>query len=115
MQILTPLFLLGLLGALAWYIASGLKARELGVAAARRLCQEEGLQFLDDSVAANGVRLTRRDDGRLSLQRSFGFEFSDNGNNRLPGLVSLVGDTVTLLRLAPHGGAAQIEPPPSTF
>lgn len=99
---LTPLVFLALLAALGWYVIDGLKARELGVVAARQACQREGLQFLDDSVATQAVRLARRDDGRLTVQRSFSFEFSDNGDNRLPGSVTVLGDAVSMLYLSPY-------------
>lgn len=108
---LTPLLFLALLAALGWYVMDGLKAREVGVRAARQACQREGLQFLDDSVATSAVRLARKDDGRMSFQRSFSFEFSDNGNNRLAGNVTVLGDAVSMLYLAPYASDAQAARP----
>lgn len=89
-------------GCLAWF---GLKAREAAVEATRAACNAEGLQFLDDTVAIESVWPTRDDDGQLRLRRVYGFEFSDTGNNRRRGAVTMVGSRVLTLYLA-----AQQEP-----
>ena len=89
----TLLLLIGL-GFVAMFFASSLKAREIGVAAARRACDQDGLLFLDDSVALQRTRLLRNTAGQLCLARRYAFEYSDTGNNRLPGFVSLQGHKV---------------------
>ncbi|WP_371929836.1 DUF3301 domain-containing protein [Uliginosibacterium sp. 31-16] len=105
MESLLALILLALL---AWYWQDGLKAREVGVAAAREACAAEGLQFLDDTVAQSGLRLLRGEDGRMRLQRSFAFEYSFSGDDRQPGYVTLLGHEVTML----HTSARPPEEPP---
>lgn len=100
MDILELLSLL-LLGGLAWFWLDGLKAREIGIAAARAACEEEGLQFLDETVAGRSLQLARDDDGRLRLRRLFAFEYSDDGDNRRPGSVTMLGHSVELLHLRP--------------
>lgn len=99
-----PLFLLILLAGVALYLIDSLRAREIAVATAREACAEEGLQFLDDSVVRRRLRLVRDSHGRLGLERTFTFEYSDNGNNRLPGWVVVAGmqatQTHTALRAA---------------
>lgn len=94
---LLPLVLLIALAALAFYFMDGMTTREIGVTAARELCRRDGFQFLDDSVVLDATRLVRNDDGRLTLQRTYAFEYSDNGNNRIPGSVTLVGHRITVL------------------
>ncbi|WP_026259209.1 DUF3301 domain-containing protein [Uliginosibacterium gangwonense] len=103
MNVIEPVvFLLGI-AALVWYIADSLKAREYGVSAARNLCRKEGLQFLDDTVAQSGLRLVRNpDSGRLNIQRSFAFEYSDTGDNRRHGTITLLGQEVTLIYIGPR-------------
>ena len=76
--------------------------REIGVKAAQRACADEGLQFLDDTVAIRSLRLVRDDDGRLRLRRIYGFEYSDTGDNRRPGTVTLLGQRVELLHVRPQ-------------
>ena len=96
---LIPLLLLGMF---AWYWLDSLKAREIAVAAAAAACAQEGVQFLDDTVAQDGLRLVRGADGRLRLQRSFAFEYSRSGDDRHPGYVTLLGHEVILLDIVPR-------------
>jgi len=99
---LDELLLLLLAGLGGWYWFDTLKARENGVAAARQACAEEGLLLLDDTVAGRSTRLARDDDGRLRLRRVFAFEYSDTGDNRRAGSVSLLGHEVEFLHLRPQ-------------
>ena len=91
-----------ILGGGVWFWLDSLKAREIGIQAARRACAEEGLQFLDEAVVGHSLRLARDDDGVLRLRRVFAFEYSDNGDNRRPGSVTLLGQQVELLHVRPH-------------
>jgi hypothetical protein len=87
------------LGALALLWHDSLKAREAGVREARSACADEELQLLDDTVAIRSLRFARDDIGRLRLQRVYGFEYSDTGDNRREGSVTLLGQDVVLVRL----------------
>lgn len=91
---LFELISLVLLGALAWLWLDSLKAREVGVATGRTACAAEGLQFLDDSVAIESIWPARDDEGQLKLRRVYSFEYSDTGNNRCKGSVTLIGQRV---------------------
>lgn len=84
-----------------WLWHDSLKAREAGVRASRSACDAHGLQFLDDTVAIDSIWPARDDFGRLKLRRVYGFEYSDTGNNRCRGAVTLVGDAVVTLHLGP--------------
>ena len=99
---LLELLVLALLGAAVWLWLDSLKAREIGVTAAQAACADEGLQFLDDTVAIRSLRLIRDDDGRLRLRRVYGFEYSDTGDNRRSGTVTLLGQRVELLHVRPQ-------------
>jgi hypothetical protein len=96
-----PLELIGilLLAAVAWLWLDSLKAREAAVGAARAACASEGLLLLDDTVAIAALRPARDDEGRLRLQRTYDFEYSDTGNNRLRGSVVLLGHRVVVLNV----------------
>ena len=96
MPILELLSLL-ILVAIGWFFLDGFAARDAGVTAARKACRIEGLQFLDDTVALNGLRLLRNDDGDLRIQRTYAFEYSETGDNRCPGSVTLLGHEVVML------------------
>jgi hypothetical protein len=95
MEIVGILFL----AAVAWLWLDSLKVREAAVRAAKEICAAEGLLFLDDTVAIAGIRLARGEDGRLRLQRTYDFEFSDTGNNRLNGSVVMLGHRLMLLNV----------------
>jgi hypothetical protein len=83
-----------LLAATLWLWLDSLKARDAGMQAARAACAAERCLFLDDTVAIESLWPARDDEGRLRLRRVYGFEYSDNGNNRRPGSVTLIGATV---------------------
>lgn len=88
----------------AWIWFESLARRETAIDAARRACAAEGVQLLDETVALASMRPRRAESGALRLQRVYRFEFSDNGNNRLSGSVTLIGATVHALYLEPHRG-----------
>lgn len=85
-----------------WFWLDSLKTREIGIAAARRACQDEGLQLLDETVVGQSVRLARDDDGVLRLRRIYAFEYSDTGNDRRSGSVTLLGHEIEFLYVRPH-------------
>ena len=93
------IILLAVLGALAWYWYAGMQVREQAIAVGRRTCREAGLQFLDDSVALGRIRFARNSSGQLALQRDYRFEFSDTGDNRLPGVIRMLGERVEWVSL----------------
>ncbi len=87
------------LGGIAWLWFDSLKAREAAIRAAREVCAAEGLQLLDYTVAISGLRPARDERGSLTLQRTYDFEFSDTGNNRLKGSVVMQGHRVVVLNV----------------
>jgi hypothetical protein len=90
---------LALLAILGWLWLDGLKARDAAIAAARKACLADGLQLLDDTVSITGLKPARDDDGRLLLQRDYTFEYSDTGDNRRRGGVTLLGHEVMLVNV----------------
>lgn len=81
-----PLLVCGALVA-AWYHA--LRLRERAVAHARELCQQHGLQLLDDSVGLRRLRLHRARGG-WRVVREYHFEISAGGNDRRGASITLV-------------------------
>lgn len=77
--------------AVAFWNASR-SAAERAAALGRDACRRAGVQLLDHSVHADGLRLRRRADGRLGLQYSFRFYWSDDGVHRHIGRMVLLGD-----------------------
>ena len=70
--------------AYAWWNSSR-AASERAIEVGRAACRAAGVQLLDQTVHAVGLRLRRRDDGRLGLERSFRFEYSHDGMDRQRG------------------------------
>ena len=91
-----------LLGAVVWFWFDSLKARESGLAAARRACQREGLQFLDETVVGHGFKFARDDKGHLVLRRGFDFEYSLSGDDRYLGAVIIEGRDIVLVDTTQH-------------
>jgi len=77
-----------------WLWWDGLNKRELAVRAARLVSQKAGVQFLDETVSLGRIWLRRDENQRVRVQRQYVFEYSDTGDNRLPGYVYLLGDRV---------------------
>jgi hypothetical protein len=82
-----------------WLWWDGTRKRELAVQAARHVCQRAGVQLLDDTVALNGMRLRRDQQQRVQIGRDYAFEYTDTGDNRMPGRVYLLGERVLDIQL----------------
>jgi hypothetical protein len=87
------------LAAAGWFLWSSLRAREAANASIRPACRAEGYLFLDDTVALDRIRLRRDDEGRATIERVYRFDYSDTGDNRRRGYVTLLGARVTGLSL----------------
>ena len=87
------LILLMIAGAIAyaWWNAAR-AASEHAIVVGRRACRAAGVQLLDQTVHATGVRLHRGVDGRLGFERSFRFEYSSGGDDRNVGRLVLRGE-----------------------
>jgi hypothetical protein len=90
MPSLLLLMLLGTAGFL--YFSAARIAAERAAEIGRDACQAAGVQWLDQSVQATGVRLRRREDGWLGLERRFRFEYSEDGQDRHVGQIVLFGN-----------------------
>ena len=76
--------------ALAWW-SSARDAAERAEDLGREACHAAGVQWLDQTVHASGLRLRRGQDGRLGFERSFRFEYSEDGSDRHIGRLVLRG------------------------
>ena len=91
-----------LLAAGTYFWIDTLRARETALEAGREACKRYGLLLLDDTVSVTKLRFARDDEGRLHLARTYGFEFSDTGNNRRQGLIVLVGGETEDISFEPY-------------
>lgn len=104
-------FALVLLAAGTFFWIDTLRAREAALVAGRTACERYGLILLDDTVAVTRMRFARNADGRLRLARTYGFEFSDTGNNRRNGAISLMGGETEDIAFEPYETAPDAAPP----
>lgn len=100
---MSELVTIGLLAALGWFWYDSMRAREAAIAIGKEVCRRDGVQFLDETVALANLGFARDTMGHLKFRRTYRFEFSDTGNNRLKGSVVMTGTRVELLNLDPHG------------
>ncbi len=83
--------------AMAWFWLDSLHARDIAVEAGKRAAEQYGLQFLDETVASSKLWAARDENGHMRLQRTYRFEVSDTGADRLPCSVILLGKKVDKL------------------
>jgi hypothetical protein len=96
------LLLVFLLAGGAWLWLDSIKAREIGIQAAQRACAEGDVQFLDETVLWCSLKLVRDDEGRLKLRRIYEFEYSESGNDRRIGSVTMLSHEVEFLQVRPN-------------
>lgn len=85
-----------LIGGLVWAWQDYLRARERAIAVAVETCRQSGVQLLDSTVALARVRPAWTGHG-LRLKRTFVFDYSRDGADRLQGFIVFTGhrpDTV---------------------
>lgn len=85
-----------------WYHV--LRLRERAILHARRICEQHGLQLLDDSVALHRVHASWRHRA-LQVTREYRFDTSLGGHDRQAASITLLGDRVV--------GASLPSQPPS--
>ena len=84
------LILLMIAGAAAFAFWNAARAAaEQAESLGRDACNAAGVQWLDQSVHASGLRLYRRADGWLGVERTFRFDYSHDGSDRHSGRLVL--------------------------
>ncbi|HET9113207.1 MAG TPA: DUF3301 domain-containing protein [Burkholderiales bacterium] len=96
------LLLLLLLAAFVWYWFDSLHALEIARAAGKRACLDANVQFLDDTVSRNTLRLTRNATGRVVFRRTYRFEFSETGDTRREGCLVMTGSRIESIAMEPY-------------
>ncbi|MEI2430815.1 MULTISPECIES: DUF3301 domain-containing protein [Lysobacter] len=100
------LILLMIFGAAAFsFWSAGRAAAERAEVVGRDACRAAGVQWLDQSVHAIGLRVIRRESGWLGFERTFRFDYSIDGEDRHIGRLVLRGD-----RLVAFSGPVTREP-----
>ncbi len=87
----------------AWIWHATLRAREYANLVAADTCRKLNVQFLDGTVAFTRMRPARDPSGRLTVRRSYVFDYTEDGVSRRQGFVILRGHDLEAVGLAPDG------------
>ena len=98
--LLLPLFLI-----LVFWIST-MNSRDAARKCVRLFCDNHGIQLLDQTVALQHLRFTRKASGNLGFVRIFRFDYSDNGFERQDGMIWMRGDQP--VRISLRSGDRQI-------
>jgi hypothetical protein len=77
-----------------------LDAREAANRIAKDTCSRAVVQFLDDTVAFAGFRLSRDSRGKRRLLRTYTFDYTSDGFERAQGFIVLAGVQLEAVGLA---------------
>ena len=80
----------------------GDKVKSIAMSHVIRVCKEQNLQLLDQTMVLKGVWPVRDDEGLLRLRRRYSFEFTSTGEARSQGTAELLGMRLHKLHLDPH-------------
>ena len=81
-----------------WHTSLG--AREAANRVAREACSRAVVQLLDGTVAFAGFRVGRDAGGRLSLLRTYTFDYTSDGFERSQGFIVMAGANLKAVGLA---------------
>jgi len=94
---MNSIILLITLAFLAWFWFDTLHSQERAKVICKQVCRNLHLQLLDDTIALVRLRLRRNSRGRLTVQRTFQFEFFDGKRQR--GFVIMRGIALEMLEM----------------
>ncbi len=98
-ELLLATVLLALIGAF-WH--SSLAARELANRVAMDTCTSAQVQMLDGTVSIHRLKLVRDSDAPLAWQRTYVFDYTEDGFSRRRGFVVVTGVSIDTVGLGPR-------------
>ena len=96
------IFLLVTIILAAWYWLDSISVREIAVVTGRDLAERCKLQLLDETVACSKLRLRRNMRGHVQLLRTYDFELSASGAERLSCHLVLLGEQLQSWHIPPY-------------
>ncbi len=96
---MTELFIVILIGAGLLYWQASVRCKELAVIAARKECDLCGVQLLDQTVQQMRVSMSRDASSQWRFWREYRFEYSEDGETRHEGRLTLLGQRVIRIAL----------------
>lgn len=102
---MTSIIILLFLGLIAWFWMNSIRAKEIALQAAAAACKDIGAQFLDQTASLKKLHFIRNQAGRLSIERCYSFDFSQDRETRQQGLVIIKAYQVTQVLLEDASGS----------
>ena len=102
MYLPTEIYYLVAIGIAAWFWLGSMQAKDTAIATGKQAAERYGLQLLDDTVEIKRLWAARDSSGRLRFMRTYAFEVSDTGANRLSCTLTLLGSRLEHLEIPPH-------------
>jgi hypothetical protein len=93
------------LALLAWFWLNSIRAKEIAMAASANACQQIQAQFLDQTASLKKLRISRNQQGRMTFERVYSFDFSRDRQTRQKGQVRILGYKVSQVLLDEDSGA----------
>jgi hypothetical protein len=96
------IFLIAAVIITAWLWSDSISTRELAIVTGRDLADRCDLQLLDETVSCTRLWLGRNVRGQVQLLRSYDFEVSANGSDRLSCNLVLLGRQLQSWHIPPY-------------
>ncbi|ROH88162.1 DUF3301 domain-containing protein [Pseudomethylobacillus aquaticus] len=96
------IYLIIALALTALYWMDSIASRDNAVILGKELAARYSLQLLDETVACNKLRLGRNSRGHVQLQRTYQFELSANGTDRMACELTLLGRQLHSWHIPPY-------------
>ncbi len=96
------LILIFILMTIAWFWLDSLDKRERAVLLGAELAARFNLQLLDETVACNKLWLARNSRGKVHFLRTYEFEVSASGAERLKCHLTLLGNQLGSWHIPPY-------------
>ena len=109
MSNLGVLFALIALVLIVWFWADSLRTREHALRVCSRACKQINTQLLDETVALRRLSVARNAEGNAVWRRTYRFEYTVDGDQRLRGSVIMRGQNVETIAIQSPDGATQFE------
>lgn len=87
---------------LGWFWLDSVAVREAAVSAGKDIAGRCNLQLLDETVACSKLWLGRNSRGRMQLLRTYDFEVSSSGGDRLQCTLVLLGRHLQTWHVPPY-------------
>ncbi len=69
---------------------------------AKKYCNENDIQLLDDNIRLSGMNLKKNSQGKWKIWRCFKFEFTSTGEQRYIGRIETLGSRILAVELEPY-------------